>query len=138
MSSPVPTPAPVPLPPDTASWPRRITALFIDWFASWFAAVTLLSAMGFNPSERGIINWVVLFVFWLETTIGVAWLGGSFGQLLCRLRVLTLDDRAQLGLAKAMLRALLVCLVIPPVITTTGGRGLHDLAVRSAVFVYRP
>lgn len=124
--------------PDTASWPRRILALFIDWGASWLVTVVIMSALGFSAEERAIGNWLVLFVFWLETTIGVAWLGGSLGQLLCRLRVLGYDDRAPLGLGRAMLRALLVCLVIPPVITTTGGRGLHDLAVRSAVFVYRP
>lgn len=125
-------------PPETASWPRRFLALFIDWAASWFVTVSIISAMGLTADERSIGNWLVLFVFWLESTIGVAWLGGSLGQLLCRLRVLGYDDRSPLGLGRAMLRALLVCLVIPPVITTSGGRGLHDLAVRSAVFVYRP
>ncbi len=124
--------------PDTASWPRRFLALFIDWIASWFATVTVLSLLGLDPTERGLANWVVLFVFWFETTIGVAWLGGSLGQLLTRLRVQSYDAQLPLGLWRAALRAFLVCLVIPPVITTTGGRGLHDLAVGSAVFVYRP
>ena len=124
--------------PVTASWPRRFLALFIDWGTSWLVTVVIMSALSFSPDERALGNWLVLFVFWLESTIGVAWLGGSLGQLLCRLRVLGYDDHAPLGLGRAMLRALLVCLVIPPVITTTGGRGLHDLAVRSAVFVYRP
>jgi uncharacterized RDD family membrane protein YckC len=52
--------------------------------------------------------------------------GGSFGQLLTRVAVVRLD-RTPVTLLVALLRTLLICLVIPPVIYNRDRRGLHDL-----------
>ena len=38
-----------------------------------------------------------------------------------------------LSLLVALLRQVLICLVIPPLVFRPDGRGLHDLAARSAV-----
>jgi uncharacterized RDD family membrane protein YckC len=75
-------------------------------------------------------------VFWLESAVGVALAGGSFGQLLVRIRVHRTDGRT-LSLLRALQRQLLVCLVIPPLVFRDDGRGLHDLWTRSAAYELR-
>ena len=54
--------------------------------------------------------------------------GGSFGQLATRLRVVRTDGSGRpLGLLTALLRQVLICLVIPPLVFRPDGRGLHDM-----------
>jgi len=63
----------------------------------------------------------------------LCWLaGGSFGQLLSRIAVVRLDSEP-LGLARAVLRALLVSLALPALIISTDRRGLQDLAAGTVV-----
>jgi len=111
-----------------ASWLRRILALCVDWAASSLVAAFLVG--GFDSPAYG---WMPLLVFWLESATGVALAGGSFGQLLVRLRVHRLDGRP-LSLLRALQRQLLVCLVIPPLVFRQDGRGLHDLWTGSGAF----
>ena len=62
-----------------------------------------------------------------------ALLGGSFGKLATRLRVVRLDGTGRPpDLLRSLLRVVLVCLVVPPLIYKPDGRGLHDLAVGTA------
>ena len=57
--------------------------------------------------------------------------GGSFGQLATRLRVVRIDGSGRpLSLLTALLRQVLICLVIPPLVFRPDGRGLHDLICR--------
>jgi uncharacterized RDD family membrane protein YckC len=114
--------------PAHATWLRRIAALFVDWIAS--SGVAAFLAGGFDSAAY---QWLPLVVFWLESAVGVALAGGSFGQLLVRIRVLRLDGRP-LSLLRALQRQLLVCLVIPPLVFRADGRGLHDLWTRSAAY----
>jgi uncharacterized RDD family membrane protein YckC len=114
-----------------ATWLRRIVALFVDWIASSLVAAFVLG--GFDAPGY---TWLPLVVFWLESAVGVALTGGSFGQLLVRIRVHTLDGRP-LSLLRALQRQLLVCLVIPPLVFREDGRGLHDLWTRSGAFEMR-
>lgn len=81
-----------------------------------------------NPNT----SWIILGVFLVEATFGTGVVGGSFGQLLMRIRVVRLDGRP-LELLPALLRSALICVVIPPLIFREDGRGLHDLAVGSHV-----
>ena len=56
----------------------------------------------------------------------LTWLGGaSMGQRLLGLRVVRLGGRP-IGLPRAFLRTLLVCLVVPAVVWDRDGRGMHD------------
>ena len=112
-------------PGSAAGWPRRILALFIDWFAALGASSVFLGSavMGQGHWE----NWVPLAVFWAEASLLTALVGGSFGQLLLRVAVVRLDRRP-LGLLRSMLRTLLICLVVPPAFYNRDRRGLHDLA----------
>jgi uncharacterized RDD family membrane protein YckC len=93
----------------------------------------------------GVDNWAgdraagtyVLGVFVLESAAFTALSGGSFGQLATRLRVVRvvgdrLDPRP-VPPHLALLRQVLIALVIPPLVYRPDGRGLHDLAARSAV-----
>ncbi|GGD31515.1 RDD family protein [Nocardioides daphniae] len=116
----------------TASWTRRILALLVDWFASIGVVMLLLGWQGWldNPSS-GLYT---LGVFVLQSGFLVALAGGSFGQLVTRLRVVRFDGTPRpITLLPALLRQVLVALVIPPLVFRPDGRGLHDLAVGSAV-----
>ena len=116
-------------PGSIASWGRRVLALVVDWFASLLVAALVTRALGLGDAWS---DWLPLVVFWLESSIGVAVAAGSFGQLALRIAVRRTDG-SPLDLAGALLRGLLVCLVVPPVIYNRDNRGLHDLAVRTVV-----
>ena len=119
--------------PEYASWRRRIAALIIDWGASTLVTVGILGPDGYanDPSSR----WVVLGVFALEVAGLTTLAGGSFGQLLVRIRVLTTEGRP-LNLLLAFVRTLLICVVVPPLVfKSESGRGLHDLWTGSAAYV---
>ncbi len=84
-------------------------------------------------SESRVSGWWTLLVFVLESTVFTALVGGSFGKLATGLRVARLDGSGRpLDLLRSLLRAVLICLVVPPVIYKPDGRGLHDLAVGTA------
>lgn len=130
MSEPT-TPAGRPLIPDTASWLQRVGALALDWAASSLVAAFVLG--GFDGKAY---TWLPLVVFWVQSSVGVALTGGSFGQSLLRLNVRRLDGHP-LTLLAALERQLLVCLVIPPLVFRSDGRGLHDILTDSAVYPRR-
>ena len=109
----------------SASWPRRIAALLIDWVASWLVVLALVGS-----HAQG---WWPLLVFFVESSLGVALAGASFGQLLTRIRVLRTDGH-QVDLLRAIARQALICVVIPPVVFKPDGRGLHDLATDSGAY----
>lgn len=119
--------------PEYASWRRRIIALIIDWAVSTLMTVGIIGPGGYanDPNSR----WIVLGVFAFEVSLLTTLAGGSFGQLLTRVRVLTTEGRP-LSLLVAVARTLLICLVIPPLIfKPDSGRGLHDLWTGSAAYV---
>ena len=115
---------------ETASWPRRALALSVDWLASTLVVVGLIGPAGWLEDPNS--GFYVLAVFAAESTVLTAVAGGSFGKLATRLRVVRSDGTARpLDLLRSLLRAVLVCLVVPPLIFKPDGRGLHDLAVNS-------
>jgi uncharacterized RDD family membrane protein YckC len=105
---------------------RRVVALFIDWFAAM-----LISRLLVGTSDANLESFTTLGVFFAEVTL-LTWLSGaSFGQRLVGLRVGGLTR--PLGFTGATIRTLLICLVIPPLVWDSDGRGLHDKAVGSVV-----
>lgn len=113
--------------PESASWARRVLALFVDWVAS---TLTVIAFVGWNDyGEPGsTAQLLVLPVYVVESALFTWLLGGSFGKLVTRLRVVPADGRLRpLNPAKALLRQVLVALVIPPLVYRPDGRGLHDL-----------
>ena len=112
---------------ESASWARRVLALFVDWVAS---TLTVIAFVGWHDyGEPGsTAQLLVLPVYVVESALFTWLLGGSFGKLVTRLRVVPSDGRLRpLNPAKALLRQVLVALVIPPLVYRPDGRGLHDL-----------
>lgn len=105
--------------PMASNW-RKAQAITIDWIGSLFVAALL--------SDR---SWTLL-IFFLQVAIMTALTGASAGQRLRGIRIIdvnTLQNIAPLG---ALIRTSLILLVIPAVVQTKQGRGLHDLATKSA------
>lgn len=113
-----------------APWRTRVIALLMDWAASTAVAVGLFGTGVL--SGDGWRAWMTLAVFFVETTVLTALAGGSFGQLLARIAIFRLDAQP-LGFVRAAIRSALVCLVVPAVVIGPDRRGLHDVAVGSAV-----
>ena len=105
--------------PMASNW-RKAQAITIDWIGSLFVAALLLDR-----------SWTLL-IFFLQVAIMTALTGASAGQRLRGIRIIdvnTLQNIAPLG---ALIRTFLILLVIPAVVQTKQGRGLHDLATKSA------
>jgi uncharacterized RDD family membrane protein YckC len=113
-----------------ASWRSRVAALILDW-----AACTAI-AVGFFGSDAlsggGWRAWMTLTVFFVESSLLGAVAAGSFGQLVCRIGIARLDGKP-LGFPRAVLRAFLVSLAIPPLIIGPDRRGLQDYAAGTVV-----
>ncbi len=112
-----------------AGWGRRIMALVIDWLAclllvrlflpgiTYGTPTSSLTTLGFFLAELTLFTWVV---------------GASFGQRILGLAVVGLDG-SRVGLGRAFLRSLQICLVVPAVIWDRDGRGLHDRSMNTVV-----
>jgi uncharacterized RDD family membrane protein YckC len=117
---------------ETASWARRILALFVDWVASTLAVVAVIGLEDYTETGNAS-GFIVLGVFVLESALFTALVGGSFGQLVTRLRVVRIDGSAgNVDPLRALARQVLIALVIPPLVYRSDGRGLHDVAAGSA------
>lgn len=113
---------------ELASWPRRILALVVDWVAS---SLVTVAALGVERYQHD--SFAPLLVFFLEAAFGTALVGGSFGQLVTRIRVRRLDG-CPVSLGMALLRTFLICLVVPPLVFRSDGRGLHDVVTSSGAY----
>ena len=119
---------------ETAGWGRRALALVVDWVASTFVVILVIGPAGWLEDPAS--GFYVLGVFALESTLLTALAGGSFGKLVTRLRVVRDDGSGRpVDVLRSLVRALLVCLVVPPLIYRPDGRGLHDMAAGSRTVV---
>lgn len=111
-------------------------ALLIDWIASTLVVMLFLGIKGWSDNqESGLYT---LGVFILESTVLTAMLGGSFGKLAMRLRVVRFDGTARpVDLVHALIRSVMVALVIPPLVFRPDGRGLHDMAAGTSTVLLR-
>jgi uncharacterized RDD family membrane protein YckC len=108
-------------PGSLATMPRRIGAIIIDW------GIALLISHAFFADD----SWATLLIFGGMQLILVGTLGYSFGHRILGLQVIRLGQKVKngyVGLYKAFLRSLLLCLVIPVSIWDADNRGLHDKA----------
>jgi len=105
----------------------RIGAFVIDGVLS--AGVALLF---FGVPSAGDPPWSTV-VFAVMYVISTALFGQTPGMLVLGLHVLRLDNGGPLGLWRALVRTLLLCLLIPALIADRDYRGLHDRAVGAAV-----
>jgi uncharacterized RDD family membrane protein YckC len=109
-------------PGSTGGFGARILALVIDWLPCSIAAQLLTK----NPAFSAL----VLFAAVTVLSVGIA--GRTVGHAVAGLRVALLDGR-RAGFTAAVIRTMLLCLVIPPVVYNTDGRGLHDRAAGTII-----
>lgn len=121
-------------PGSVATWGSRIAALFIDWVICTTVAFLLFGSRVLTG--QGWSSWTTLATFFVETTVLCVLAGGSAGQLICRIAVVRVERRP-LDLGRSVLRAALVCVVLPALIIATDRRGLHDLAAGTVVVTRR-
>lgn len=126
---------------ETASWRRRFLALLVDWLASSLVVLVLFGADAL--SQGNVESFYVYVVFVIESTVFNHLLGGSFGKLVTRLRLVRVDKDdnpvpAPVGIVAGLLRSILIILVIPPLVFRPNGRGLHDLVAGTATVPFRP
>ncbi len=113
-----------------ASFGRRLVALFVDWFGS--TLVVALFSHGHLTYGSPPFSLAVLGVFFLEVLALTALSGASFGQQLLHLQVVALDG-GRVPLFRVVVRTVLLCLAVPPLIWDRDGRGLHDRMAQTAV-----
>jgi uncharacterized RDD family membrane protein YckC len=119
------------VPFETASWARRVLALLVDYAACWGVMLLIYGSDWFGSGSLPSVYLNLLFIG--ESALLMALSGGSFGQLATRLRVVRIDGSGRpLSLLNALLRQVLICLVIPPLVFRPDGSGLHDLVCGSA------
>lgn len=117
------------LPYETASWGRRILALTVDWVACLAVVSIFVPVFG---ETGGPGSFFTLLVYVVENAILTATVGGSFGKMVTRLRVVRVADGGRVDLLRAFARSVLIALVIPPLVFRPDGRGLHDVLAGSA------
>ena len=116
---------------ETASWMRRIFALFVDWAASTLVVIALLGLDDYSESSAS--GFYVLLVYVVESALFTWLVGGSFGKVATRLRLVPVDGRPRpLNPLRLLGRQILVALVIPPLVFRPDGRGLHDIFAGTA------
>lgn len=98
-----------------ASYPRRIGAIFIDWFVA--SGIGMMIA----PNNPG----VVLAVFVMMHFVLLWLFGTTLGKRVFGIQVVQVGG-APIKLYQAAIRAVLLGLVIPVVIIDQDSRGLHD------------
>ena len=113
-----------------ATWGSRIAALVVDWIICTVVAVVLFGTRVLTG--HGWTSWATLATFFVESSVLCVLVGGSVGQLVCRIGVVRVERRP-LDLGRSLLRAALVCVVLPALIVGTDRRGLHDLAAGTVV-----
>jgi uncharacterized RDD family membrane protein YckC len=102
-------------PTSMAGWGRRVLALVIDWFIP-----ALVSTVWFQGNSL-----VTLGLFFVMQVLSVGVLGTTIGKRIVRIQVVRVGG-AMTGLPKALLRTVLLCLLVPPLVIDGDGRGLHD------------
>ena len=114
----------------TPSLIRRLGALLVDWIIASLSAAALAGTH--YPPEDIKENLIITAFFVVEMSVLTGLLGYSIGKRIFRLKVENPDGQP-IGLPRAFLRSLLVCLVIPAIVMNDDKRGIHDLAAGSRV-----
>ena len=107
-----------PAPSDSAPLGRRVVALAIDWALALLIDRALTRLLG-----RGQFGPLVALLAMNVLLVGTS--GFTPGHRVSGLRVVTPGGGLP-GPVKALVRSVLLCLAVPPLVTGRDGRGLHD------------
>ncbi|MFI6265095.1 RDD family protein [Micromonospora sp. NPDC051006] len=109
----------------TPSLGRRFGALVIDW------VLCILVANFFADPVRD--GWAPVLVLVLEYAIFLGLFAQTPGMYITRIRCVAWLDGGRIGLARGLLRGVLLALVVPALIMDEHRRGLHDRLTGSVV-----
>ncbi|MGV9802993.1 RDD family protein [Mycobacterium sp. NPDC003449] len=109
---------------------RRLGALCIDWLVAYGLAGL---AMAFDLVSMAMLSTAVLVIWAVIGTVAVRLFSFTPGQLAVGLVVAPADGRDRIGIVRAFIRVVLIALVIPPLVSDSDLRGLHDRASYTAV-----
>lgn len=101
---------------------RRIAALFLDGIVAQIIAMGLL---GYVQGAGGPGTFKPLLVVLVMNMLMVGTGGYTIGHRLLGLRVDACPS-GYAGFLRALVRSVLLCLAVPPLIVDRDGRGLHD------------
>ncbi|MFC8847598.1 MULTISPECIES: RDD family protein [unclassified Micromonospora] len=104
---------------------RRFGALVIDW-----VLCLLVSNFFADPVRDG---WAPVAVLIVEYGFFLGLFAQTPGMYVTRIRCLSWADGGRIGLARALLRGLLLALVVPALIMDEHRRGLHDRLTGSVI-----
>ena len=107
-----------------ASLKRRFGALVLDWI------ICILIARFFGPLPGSVWPSVVLVV---EYAFFLGLFGQTPGMWVAKIRCVPVNGTGVIGVPRAALRGLLLCLVVPGLIMDRDRRGLHDKAAGSVM-----
>lgn len=119
-----------------APFGRRLLALLVDWVLCQLVAMPLFGMEWGRVSGPEAFGPLLLLL--VENAVLVATLGTTVGHRLLGIRVVDVQA-ASAGAAtppaplRSLVRAALLCLFLPPLMTGADGRGLHDRAARTVV-----
>jgi uncharacterized RDD family membrane protein YckC len=111
---------------EPASFGRRLGALAVDWLACTLVALLFVTSLRSNP-------WPQLAVFVLVHAFFVGLFGQTVGMAIFRIRCVSITDGGAVGIPRGLVRAVLLALLVPAMISDGDGRGLHDRAAGSAM-----
>ncbi|WP_200820275.1 RDD family protein [Mycolicibacterium houstonense] len=109
---------------------RRLGALCIDWLVAYGLAGL---AMALGLVSLALLSTAVLVIWMVLGTVAVRLFSFTPGQLAVGLVVVPADGRDRIGIVRAFLRVVLIALVIPPLVSDSDLRGLHDRLTFTAV-----
>jgi uncharacterized RDD family membrane protein YckC len=119
-----------PDPPQPAGLGSRFGALLVDWI------LCLLAAGLFSHPAREA--WGPSVVLIAEYGFFLGLFGYTPGMWLARIRCVSATTGGPIGIPRAILRGVLLCLLVPALIMNGERRGLHDRASGSIVLAGRP
>jgi uncharacterized RDD family membrane protein YckC len=115
--------------PATPTFLRRFGALLVDWMIAQLVVVLLLRI---DTTAGGTAALAPLGVFALYTVLLVSLTGGAtLGHRLFGMQVWQVRPGA--FPLQVVIRTLLLCLVVPAVLTSRDGRGFHDVAAGTRI-----
>lgn len=113
-------------PAQKATFGRRFSALMLDWI------MCLGIAAVFTPKAPGAAQFFPLLLLFGEVSLMTALTGSSAGQRILRLRVVDDQTGGPVRPLRILARTLLICLVVPAIMTTNG-RGFHEVLTHTNV-----
>ena len=108
--------------PATASFMRRLGAVFVDWL---LCQLVVVGFIGVDTSRGGVAAFAPLGLFALLNVVLVSTTGSTVGHRLFGLQVWQV--RPGSFPLQVVVRTALLCLFVPAVLTSRDGRGFHDV-----------